>query len=490
MRTTIPPRPGAAPYLIRECIDAAQRRLRKIGFLEGVARGMVAAIVAICALAAVDLGIELPSWIRAACGVIAFAVFLAIVVNDVVRFMQECQPMILGKRLEARTGARGEVASGIDLLENPVRATSETAAGMADLAIDRASKLLLNISNRTAAPSRDLRRAVAILFAVVGLSLAASTFAPRLISTQAARFFDPFGDHPPYSSLLLAVTPADANVPYGSAFDVQVGTNESTDRVELVLQTPGHEETIPMFPESANSWKSSITGVTEPGKYFVRSGRARSRLFGIGVITIPRIEAVTFHVTYPAYTRRPPYDGALPPGGLAGLPGTTVEVRAKSNRPLSRGTGIVQQNGTIVATPVPMTPAGDHQVAGTFTIRSPGKLLISVTDITNQDSTDVFTAPIALLADEKPFVRITEPKADSFATPDALMDVVTVAEDDYGLSRMQLFRSHNESAAVTTEISLPDPALTRLYVDDSALALSIARESWRLGEVVCANGGQ
>jgi hypothetical protein len=471
MRTTIPPRPDVAPYLIRECTGAVRRRLRKLGFLEGVTRGMIAAFVAMCAFAAVDLGIELPSWIRAACGVIAFAVFLAIVVNAVVRFMQECQPMILGRRLDALTGARGEVASGIDLLENPVRATSPTAAGMAELAIDRASKLLLNISNRTAAPSRDLRRAVAILFAVVGLSLAASTFAPRLISTQAARFFDPFGDHPPYSSLLFAVTPTVANVPFGSAFDVQVGTNEPTDRVELVLQTGGREETIPMFPESANSWKSSIAGVTEPGKYFVRSGRARSRLFGIGVITIPRIEAVTFHVTYPAYTRRPPYDGALPPGGLAGLPGTTVEVRAKSNRPLSRGTGIVQQNGTIVATPVPMMPAGDHQVAGTFTIRSPGKLLISVTDITNQDSTDVFTAPIALLADEKPFVRITEPKADSFATPDALMDVVTVAEDDYGLSRMQLFRSQNESAAVTTEISLPDPAPTR-FTSTTPLSLS------------------
>ena len=38
-----------------------------------------------------------------------------------------------------------------------------------------------------------------------------------------------------------------------------------------------------------------------------------------------------------------------------------------------------------------------------------------------------------LLKDEKPLVRIVEPFATSFATPDAMVKVLAVAEDDYGI---------------------------------------------------------
>ena len=60
-------------------------------------------------------------------------------------------------------------------------------------------------------------------------------------------------------------------------------------------------------------------------------------------------------------------------------------------------------------------------------------------------SADSFTAPITLLRDERPFVRILEPKPDSFATPDITMNIEIMAEDDYGISRLELFRGLNES---------------------------------------------
>ena len=37
---------------------------------------------------------------------------------------------------------------------------------------------------------------------------------------------------------------------------------------------------------------------------------------------------VRFRITPPAYTNRPPYDGPLPKDGIAGLPGTVVQVWA------------------------------------------------------------------------------------------------------------------------------------------------------------------
>ena len=38
-----------------------------------------------------------------------------------------------------------------------------------------------------------------------------------------------------------------------------------------------------------------------------------------------------------------------------------------------------------------------------------------------------------------------EPRAQSYATPDVTLNVQVLAEDDYGVSRVQVFRSLNDS---------------------------------------------
>ena len=86
---------------------------------------------------------------------------------------------------------------------------------------------------------------------------------------------------------------------------------------------------------------------------------------------------------------------------------------------------------------------------------------LKVTDVDGQTSTDAFTAPIILLADERPFIRLLEPKPMSFATPDVGLPVVIAAEDDYGISRIQLFRSLNDSRAVPVEVRMKTPPPTR-----------------------------
>ena len=72
--------------------------------------------------------------------------------------------------------------------------------------------------------------------------------------------------------------------------------------------------------------------------------------------------------------------------------------------------------------------------------------------------------PVTVLVDQRPFVRILEPKANSFATPDAVLSVQIVAEDDFGLSRVQLFHSLNASRARAEDVPVPESQPTRLPV--------------------------
>ena len=109
-------------------------------------------------------------------------------------------------------------------------------------------------------------------------------------------------------------------------------------------------------------------------------------------------------------------------GGIAGLKGTKVQLWAKSNRPLSGGS--LEVTGQDLLT---LEPAAGEEATGTFEIRKPGKVQVRVIDTAGQPSADTFTAPITLLADERPFIRLLQPPALSLATPTAGLPVAASA---------------------------------------------------------------
>ena len=102
-------------------------------------------------------------------------------------------------------------------------------------------------------------------------------------------------------------------------------------------------------------------------------------------------------------------------------------------------------------------------VTGTFEIRAAGRLDLKVTDVQGQPSTETFSAPISVLTDERPFVRLLEPRAVSFATPAAHVPVVISGEDDYGISRVQLFRNLNNSRYLPQQVPVASPSPVRTY---------------------------
>jgi hypothetical protein len=292
----------------------------------------------------------------------------------------------------------------------------------------------------------------------------AGLFLPRVLQTEWLRFSDPFGDHPPYSRVLFHVTPGNQQVVYGTGIDIHVTTEgPAVDRLQLVWKPDeaADEEVLPLFAEPGGVWKATIASVTTPGQYHIRAHAGRSQRFRVSVLTVPRLEGLRFRITPPAYTNRHPYDGPLPQGGIAGLPGTRVQIWAKSNRPLSGGTLTISTADH--AAPLALTPTSPDspEATATFDIQKPGKLRLRLKDTDGQESNDVFTAPIAVLSDERPSIRLVEPPPISLATPVASVPVVLAAEDDYGITRIELFRSLNDSRPLPMNVAVPLPPPTR-----------------------------
>ena len=438
------------------------RWILMIGGACGVGWGLIATGVFLVVMVWLDLVWEMPPQARIISLVGAVAAGLVLLAIVLRRTWTKTPVGEIARRLDHAGETGGQILAGVELApggEAVLRTgTSPLSMGLAEIAVDRATWLASRIGRDQVAPLRPVAKsfaAVGLFVALIGIAVLAM---PRLAQTEWNRFADPFGDHPPYSRVQITVEPAGKQVLYGENVDIIARTEGMTvDKVELVLFSPGDEngEALPMFPEPDGSWQATVTNVVNPYTYLVRSHGSRSHRYELGIITVPRIEDVRFRITPPSYTRQGAYEGELPPGGISGLPGTTVEITARSNRPLVGGriayiAGSQRQNF-----PLHRLAQDDKQAAGSFVIERSGRIEIKLLDSDQVESQETFTSPVTQLLDERPFVRLIEPKAISFAVPNAILPVIISAEDDYGVAKVQLFRSLNDSRPLPENVPLP-----------------------------------
>ena len=475
---------------LAEALRDLRRRSIAVGAGTAGGWGTAALLLALVLFAWLDLVLDLPAAARLTLGLAAVATGVTIAVRLLRRATRAGSAAAMAATLDAAVGAQGQIVAGVDLAAADQSGQSSLTAGLAQLAVARAARLVGDVQPDAVLPGG---RSLAKPYVLLGLTVLAvgvlAVARPRLVGTQIVRFADPFGDHPPYSPLTFTVDPGNARVVYGQSLDVRATVDGGLpDRVDLTLADGG--DPLPMFPEGNGRWRATLANVTADAAYEVRSGRARSGRYTVGVITVPQLTDVRFHVELPAYTRRPPYDGPLPRGGLAGLAGTTVRVRAKSNRPLAGGTvhlafaGGPATRPTTAPADVAMDPVanGSSDVVGTFGITATGTATIGVTDVAGQPSTETLTAAVTLLHDGRPIVRMVEPRTESFATPDAVLKVEALAEDDYGISAVQVWRGLNDSRPRPTSIPVPaDPPPTQF---PATMTLALGDYALNPGDVV------
>ncbi len=459
---------------LRALLTRVRRRLFVVGGISGLCWAVALAIGLLLTSAWLDLLWDLsPSW-RVAAGVAALSIGCVCFALLVIRTLHAAHAGEAARRLDSAGACGGVIVSGWDLESQPSGQQSNVlTTGLARIAVHRATQEAQGVPLAQAVPLRPMRSGAIALAALIALLAAAALFLPSLFRTELARFFDPYGDVPPFSRLDFTVEPGDAEVVYGEGLNITVSvTGGTVESVELVAESGSDAaEVLPLFPEPDNHWRTSLTRMTQDVTYFVRAERARSKRYQIRVLTVPQIESVRFRVVPPAYTRDATYDGPLPREGLVGLAGTQVTVWAKSNRPLSGGQLQLdihdQQEQVVLET----AGADENEVTGTFTLAASGKFQLVVRDEAGQDSQEPFGGSITLQQDQRPFVRLLSPRQMSLATPHASLPISLAAEDDYGVQRLQLFRSLNDSRPLPMDLDVSSPA-KRLVHQQAQLPLA------------------
>jgi hypothetical protein len=455
-----------APLLDRLRFLAGRRRA--LACVRGLLWSSALALAGLLLVGWLDLLVALSPALRVVGAAAALVLTGTVALRGAVLARRLARPAAVARDLDRLAGSGGQVAVGLDLTQ-PRAGLPPLSLALARIAVHRAAVIAAGIRRKQVEPLNTAGPAFkSFLGSAVGAIALAFLF-PHAFGVELARLADPWGDHPPYSRHVFRVEPGDAELVYGDSLELTANvTGAPVEGLDLVVRQPdGEVSAMPMFQERSGSWRSQLTEVTSPLTYWVSAGRARSRRFNVSVVYTPRIEALSVRVTPPAYTNRPAAEGPLPQGGIAGLRGSSVQISVRSNRPLSRAEMKLSSQGgdtrTVVGHPQPEAPKA---ATCQFQLEEPGRFVLWVVDEKGERSAAEISAPILLLEDKRPFVRIAQPMAQSFATPDVSLPVRVEAEDDYGISSLRLYRSLNGSRHLPEGLIVPIPAEARVQAGD------------------------
>ncbi len=298
---------------------------------------------------------------------------------------------------------------------------------------------------------KAVRRSVRITWGLAGLAaiawLCLLGIGSDLLRTEAPRFLDPGGDHPPYSQLRFEVAPGKTEVLYGGQVEVRARLSRGiTDKLWLVARSGTNLVRTIMFLAPDKSFFQTLANLREPAEYFVTDGRARSYRFPIGIRYTPQITLVEVTTTFPEYTGKPTRTAKMSDEPQALPEGTRVGFRVASNRPLQAGrlTLIPALGGKQAE--IALKPETQNTiVSGSFILTEPTVFSVSVQDINGLDSVDPRQGRFNILPDERPRLFVLEPGRDAVATPSIRVPVRVEATDDYGVTRIVWLRGLNRS---------------------------------------------
>ncbi len=294
------------------------------------------------------------------------------------------------------------------------------------------------------------RQAKRAAFSVLGFAVMLAMFF-RITVVEAARFVDPYGDHPPYSFTRLEITEpgrAGTNVLYGKGLIIKVkAAGHQPREVFLTTSPPGHPEqatTLAMFDKGrggfeqlAGNIRSELVVVAH-----TRDWTSRSKQVRLGVVLTPQLERAFVQITPPAYTGLKAEEKPYAFKGVQALEGSEVRFRLQSNRPLRDGR-LELTSGDQPPQRVLLKKATENEVAGAFVAAESGRLRFSLNDVAGLPSQADWEGALTVTHDLPPEVAIVEPARDAFVALDFKFQAHIEASDDYGLRSVRIHRAVN-----------------------------------------------
>jgi len=292
-----------------------------------------------------------------------------------------------------------------------------------------------------------LKRSSAVLFGAAVAGMIAVLLSPGFLRYGASLLLNPLRSAQAASPYAIQVQPGSVDVARGAdqLVSAQLSGFDSED-TEIAMKLESEEggegewKRWPMtYDEAEGRYAFMMFDLESSTEYFVEANGVRSELFRIAVSDLPYVRQIDLEYLFPEYTGLSPQkveDG----GDVAALRGTKVKVVVHPTVQVPGGSLRVEGKG-----PMPLEPDENGSLSATLNVDADGFYRIELQGFDGNSRPASPDYAIEVLSDQPPSVVISKPGRDSKVSPIEEVFAEVKAEDDYGLSRVELVYSVNGS---------------------------------------------
>src|SRR5262245_41049042 len=279
-----------------------------------------------------------------------------------------------------------------------------------------------------------------------------------LVSLYVASFFFPVGianilavRPPRVDAKELTVTPGDQTVAKGDTVTIQavaMGFDPQRATVHLRYSNSTEWETSAMEVTQQNlpTFRHLVFNLQKTWHSLVEEEGYRSKEFTIDVAELPRVEKMDYIYNFPAYTGLA-VKKEENASDIVALKGTNVDITVTGSQALSGGR-VVFADGKSVS----LQPNGERTVTGRVTVDRTTTFRIELTNKDRKSYLGPEEHSMEALEDQRPIVEFTKPGRDTKATNVEEVFTELRAEDDFGVSQLELHFSVNGGADQTVNL--------------------------------------
>lgn len=460
-------------HRLRQFLDTSSFTFRSVAalVLAAVASVFADAVLALSSAARIAVDILFVGSLLAGVGWILFRLWRR-------RFDPERTAVLLEERLSIENNL---FVNAADFASRAPRADSVL---LRDRSVRMAEERAGSISALDVLPFGPLYRSAGLAIGALVVVAIFWGIAPRVFGMVVPRYWDPTGDHPPYTLVEfdVAITPDPVFHGKPAAITATLGGPERIEQAAVVFVDGAAPESVPMYHSGEQQFALQIERAERSRRFYIDTPRGRSRTMDLTVLEVPFFEEVRVAFAYPEYTQWASQQQRLNGRPLRALVGTELTFTCRSNLDLRGGTLTLAPDTqdepadtTAAALQVALAPLPDdpRTVIGSFPVEFSGRFSIELIGANGAPGLEPATGELIAVPDRFPSVSIVAPGPYVVVVESFTVPVSIEAVDDVGIGELQLYRSVNgwgpSSAALEFERPRPNSARAQTEFDLATL---------------------
>lgn len=472
------------PSNLDSLLKRATSRLLRVALGWSLARVLAVVFAVVLSMLLLDAALHFASWVRISLNIVLGVVVLSGLgyIAWVMHAMRH-DPRRTAIIVEQRLGIKNSQL--INAVQLSAGGGPQHSPALVQAAINDGDNLAGSLELKNIADTAPFNRAIRNLALVMITIFIVFISAPGIFSAGIPRYLSPTAYNPPFTTLQFEIKIEPKRVLFGQRATIHTsilgGNTISQASVVFVDDEDKATQRIAMSrtpvssltPErrarqaEAGMFVLTIDRADQTKRFYIETPEGQSKLYTLEVFPVPQFVESSVRFVYPTYTAWPSETKPLDANGVRVLTGTDAVITITSNIKLDGGTltftpdapkdgedGEDSADAPTEPIDYELTPRTDEPTLAdvTLPIRGDGEFSITLRAYDGTPSNAPLTGAIDALPDARPRIDITDPPQTIMAPENHVLSVKILADDDVGISRMQLTRSVNGWGSATLEL--------------------------------------